>query len=124
MNKAALVGALSLVGISLAGCNLSTILPALQATATADLLKANVAIAKASPTVGAFITAHVAQADAYFQQIAATGVLSPTAIAAEQAAVSKLNAYAANTPTTVSGVAQDIASAFTAIQNLTTVPGS
>lgn len=124
MHKAAFCGALLLASISLAGCNIQSDIAKIDGTAQSALLKANLALAKEAPTVGAFIQQHVAQADVYFQQIAATGLLSPSAIAAEKAAVSKANAYAANTPTTVSGVAADLATIFSAIQTLSTVPGS
>lgn len=93
-------------------------------TAQADLLKANLAIAKAEPTVAAFIQNHVVQADGYFQQVASKGVLSPAAIAAEKALVAKGNSLAGNLPTSAAGIAATLATIFTGIQNLTTVPGS
>jgi hypothetical protein len=115
------------VAMTFAGCaqlqTLSTIAGAASA-ANSDLLAANTAIAKASPTVGAFITKHLAQADGYFQDVAATGVLSAAAIAQEQAAVAKVQSYATNMPTSVAGVAADLAQAFTTVQTMTHVPGT
>lgn len=113
------------LAFSVSACNsIQTDIAAIDGTAQSALLRANLALAKEAPTVAAFIDQHITQADNYFQQIVKTGLLSPSAIASEKAAVAKVKAYAANTPTTVAGVAADLAAAFTAIQNASTIVGS
>lgn len=89
--------------------------------ATNDLLAINVAIAKAEPTVAAFIIRHISQADVYFQDVAATGVLSPAVIAKEAAIMTKVRGLNGSLPTSIAGIAQLLAQAFTDIQNLTTI---
>lgn len=113
------------LALSVSACNsIQTDIASIDGTAQSALLRTNLALAKAAPTVGAFIDQHISQADGYFQQIVQTGLLSPSAIAAEKAAVAKIKGYAVNTPTTVAGVAADLATVFTTIQTLSTVPGS
>lgn len=122
MKKFALKGATALVLVgSLSGC---AALSKFESAANTDLAAANLAIAKADPTVAAFITNHVAQADTYFQEIAATGVFSQAVINQEASDVAQLKGLAGNLPTSVAGVASELASLFTDIQNLTTVPGA
>lgn len=121
-----LLNALLIVGVlALAGCNvtLGSLESGITTAAGKDLLAINTRIAKLEPTVAAFIQRHLAQADVYFQQIAATGVIAPSAIQAESAAVASVNKLASNLPTTAPGVAALLAQAFTTIQNLTTVVG-
>lgn len=113
----------SCLAISLGACaQLQAEWSTLRGNAAADLLKVNLAIAKAEPTVNAFIVRHITQADGYFQQIAATGVFSDAIVSQEHAAVAEVKALAGNLPTNVAGVAETLAEAFTRIQTLTTVP--
>lgn len=113
----------SCLAISLGACaQLQADWSAFRGNAAADLLKVNLAIAKAEPTVNAFIVRHITQADGYFQQIAATGVFSAAVISEEAAAVAEAKALAGSLPTNVAGVAETLAEAFTRIQTLTTVP--
>lgn len=108
--------------MSLAGCAAVTSLETKAVSAvTGDLLTINTAIAKAEPTVAAFVTNHLVVAEGYFNAIAATGVLSPAVINEEASIVAQIAALNGKLPTSVAGVAALLANAFTDIQNLTTV---
>lgn len=112
------------LALSLGGCDLQAEIGKIDGSAHAALLAANVVIAKNEPTVAAFLNNHLAQADGYFQQIAKTGALSQAQIAGEAAVMAKANKLTASLPTTVAGVAQELATIFTAVQEFSTVAPS
>lgn len=91
------------------------------ANVNTSLLATNQALAAAAPSVGSLL-ADIQVADGYFNQIAATGVISPAALKVEAKVMVAVNAIQANPPTSVAAVAAALAAAKTNIQNLSQVP--
>lgn len=108
--------------VCLAGCNvtLGSLESGVKMAAGKDLLAINTAIAKAEPSVAAFIQKHLKVADGYFQDIAKTGILSDAAIQSEAAAMVSAQKLAGSLPTNAPGVAAILAQAFTEVQTLST----
>lgn len=88
--------------------------------ASKSLLAINQALAASAPSVSTLING-LEVADGYFQTIAATGVISKTAISLEQKSMAVVTAIANNPTTSVPAVANALAAALTNVQNLSAI---